>query len=430
MLGKRPNKVYDPFLKARLGYQNPERLKKAIVAQPKMYDGERLQITELIIDSPDYEETLKDAEVSRLNMKNKMIHLNYAKLNALYETFVPQKEFSTEQTYFSTPSTFNVSSESSKEISYLPTPKMPNESKLLKLFDEMDKAILALRTDIDATLLEDKRRIYIDDGQNTLRKFYKTNVIPMSLSLIKGSKELKQEITEEWIRAARKKRQKGFIPFLSKFDATKRTSSQPGIMEIEPDIENMTLNEYWEYEAEKESSTFNYPYSHDLPPPHPCSLPVQPYPKNYFVSTNVRNDVNIKYVDLEEDQEEDGDDGDIFYMWDIMVEDVEQIRQFLTPNVPDVMHDIIQPLILKTINTTPLDEDYVAPATKSILDDLLDEFRDEILNVTMVDEGAECSPTKDLEELERILTKNHQSHYTEIQEDDEVACDGGCCSRK
>ncbi|GKA79348.1 hypothetical protein Tco_0785944 [Tanacetum coccineum] len=30
MLGKKPNKVYDPFLKAGLGYQNPKRLKRAI----------------------------------------------------------------------------------------------------------------------------------------------------------------------------------------------------------------------------------------------------------------------------------------------------------------------------------------------------------------------------------------------------------------
>ncbi|GJW12495.1 hypothetical protein Tco_1578322, partial [Tanacetum coccineum] len=250
-------------------------------------------------------------------------------------------------------------------------------------------------------------------------------------------------------------------------------------MEMEPDIENMTMNEYWEYEVVKErqlwdnvrsrrsptnydeadfdsfhrnkSSTFNYPYSHNLPPQHPCSLPIQPYPKNYFVSTNVSNDVDIEYkkdfdldkilddlfrmgadnlnrmgqdivqdsiceqdVDLEEDQEEDGDDGDIFYMWDITVEDVERIRKFLTPNVPDVIDDIIQPLILKTIHATPPNEDYVAPATVSILDDLLEEFEDEILNVIMVDEGAECSPTKDLEELERLLTKDPQSHYTEI----------------
>ncbi|GJS41987.1 hypothetical protein Tco_0567030 [Tanacetum coccineum] len=46
-----------------------------------------------------------------------------------------------------------------------------------------------------------------------------------------------------------------------------------------------------------------------------------------------------------------------------------------------------------------------APATKSILDELLEEFRDEILNVTMVDEDADFNPTKDLEELERLLAK-------------------------
>ncbi|GKC07674.1 hypothetical protein Tco_0999284 [Tanacetum coccineum] len=78
------------------------------------------------------------------------------------------------------------------------------------------------------------------------------------------------------------------------------------------------------------------------------------------------------------------------------------------------MDNIIQPLVPKTLHTTPPDENYVAPATKSILDDLLEEFRDEILNVAMVDEGAECSPTKDLEELERLFAKDPQSHYTEI----------------
>ncbi|GJZ50561.1 retrovirus-related pol polyprotein from transposon TNT 1-94 [Tanacetum coccineum] len=66
MLGKKPNKVYDPFLKAGLGYQNPERLKKAIAAQPKMYDGDLLHYDKLIIDSPDSEGTSKDAEENRI----------------------------------------------------------------------------------------------------------------------------------------------------------------------------------------------------------------------------------------------------------------------------------------------------------------------------------------------------------------------------
>ncbi|GKE18847.1 hypothetical protein Tco_1426424, partial [Tanacetum coccineum] len=82
--------------------------------------------------------------------------------------------------------------------------------------------------------------------------------------------------------------------------------------------------------------------------------------------------------------------------------------------------NVIQPLIPKTLHTTPPNEDYVASATKSILDDLLEEFGDEILNVAMVDEGAKCNPAKDLEELERLLAKEPQSNFTEIQVDREI----------
>ncbi|GJQ89805.1 hypothetical protein Tco_0000944 [Tanacetum coccineum] len=86
---------------------------------------------------------------------------------------------------------------------------------------------------------------------------------------------------------------------------------------------------------------------------------------------------------------------------------VERIRQFLTPNIPDVIEDVIQPLIPTTLHTTPPNEDYVAPATKPILEKLLE---DKILNVAMVDEEAD--PTRDLEEPERLLVK--YPHFMEI----------------
>ncbi|GKC10199.1 putative ribonuclease H-like domain-containing protein [Tanacetum coccineum] len=197
MLGKKPNKVYDPFLKAGFGYKNPERLKKAIAAQPKMYDGEMLHSAKLNIDSPDSEETLEDAEESRLKMRNKMVQLNYGKLNALYETFVPQQKFSVEQTYFSIPSTSNNCSESKEVTLDLPIPKILKESKLLKMFDKMGVTINGLRTRIDKTLLEDRQRRWMSDSQNSLREFYKTDVIPMSASLSKNLKELKEELIEE-----------------------------------------------------------------------------------------------------------------------------------------------------------------------------------------------------------------------------------------
>ncbi|GJV90660.1 retrovirus-related pol polyprotein from transposon TNT 1-94 [Tanacetum coccineum] len=197
MLAKKPNKVYDPFLKAGLGYQNPERLKKAIKAQPKMYNGDSLHSTKLEIDSLDSKETLENAEESRLKMKDKMIQLNYEKLNAFYETFVPQTEFPVEQTYLSYASTSNVSSESSAEMSDLPVKKMPNESKLLNLFVKLEKTIGQLQTGIDETLLKDRSIALIFDDQDELRQFYKTGVIPMSINLRICSNEKKQEIKEE-----------------------------------------------------------------------------------------------------------------------------------------------------------------------------------------------------------------------------------------
>ncbi|GKE73770.1 hypothetical protein Tco_1535811, partial [Tanacetum coccineum] len=60
-------------------YQNPERLKKAIAAQPKMYDGDMLHSENLIINLPVSEETLEDAEESRIKIRNKMIQVNYDK---------------------------------------------------------------------------------------------------------------------------------------------------------------------------------------------------------------------------------------------------------------------------------------------------------------------------------------------------------------
>ncbi|GKB25048.1 putative ribonuclease H-like domain-containing protein [Tanacetum coccineum] len=123
MLGKIPKQVYDPFLKAGLGFKNPDRLKKVIPTQPKIYHGEKVYSTKLKIDSPRFEETLEDTEKSRLKMRNKMVQLDYNKLNALYETFVPQKESSVDQTYFSIPSTSNDCSKTKEITSDLPIPK-------------------------------------------------------------------------------------------------------------------------------------------------------------------------------------------------------------------------------------------------------------------------------------------------------------------
>ncbi|GKE87191.1 hypothetical protein Tco_1564666, partial [Tanacetum coccineum] len=167
------------------------------------------------------------------------------------------------------------------------------------------------------------------------------------------------------------------------------------IMEMEHDIDNMTINDYMEYEAEKERQLWRNVRSKISP-----TRPFKPHNKCGYESPDTSDeDVdNISDLEKEEAQEKDGDKGDIYDMWEITIEDIERIRKFLTPNVPDVINDVTQPLIPKTIHTTPPDEDYVAPATKSILDELLEEFRDEILNLTMVSEEADFNHTKDIEE--------------------------------
>ncbi|GJY20833.1 hypothetical protein Tco_0393399 [Tanacetum coccineum] len=218
-----------------------------------------------------------------------------------------------------------------------------------------------------------------------------------------------------------------------------------GIMEMEQDIENMALNEYFEYEAEKENSAFDYPHYHEdieinkyhgLPPLHPCFQPAQPYTEDakQGLRKNPLNDHSYNFtpnfydqspytpnpqhddkeLSFEEDYNnlvrmgvknlrkqaeakvDDCNEGNMDDIWDITVEDIEIFKKLFTPTVvreeerdndvvsisiqvPGVIDDMIQPLIPQTLHSKPPDKDYLAPAIKSIIDELLEEFRDEIL---------------------------------------------------
>ncbi|GJT12031.1 hypothetical protein Tco_0859073 [Tanacetum coccineum] len=78
-----------------------------------------------------------------------------------------------------------------------------------------------------------------------------------------------------------------------------------GIMEMEPDIENMTLNEYLEYEKEKERRLRRNVRSkrnkyHGLPPLHPCFQSAQPYTEDGSVSSDKSNEVDIDSMTIAE----------------------------------------------------------------------------------------------------------------------------------
>ncbi|GJT02389.1 hypothetical protein Tco_0823558 [Tanacetum coccineum] len=110
MLSKRPTFSTKDLHKSALSHRNPMYLKSAQLCCPALYLGD------VIVDpvhTPfrvyDSEETLVQAEVSRTKMLERMKDplckvsskpINYAKLKNLYDTFVPQKQLSSEQVYW------------------------------------------------------------------------------------------------------------------------------------------------------------------------------------------------------------------------------------------------------------------------------------------------------------------------------------------
>ncbi|GJT72468.1 retrovirus-related pol polyprotein from transposon TNT 1-94 [Tanacetum coccineum] len=150
MLGKKPNKVYDPFLKAGLGYTNHVHLKKAIAAQPKLYDGD-------------------------LIYNNKL-------LNALYETFVPQQELSAEQTYFSIPSTSD-NGTTSKDV--------PSESPDVTQKTYAYANVRAQNQDLLMTFYELKSKLKtIDKWKHVNTKFDKSETLGQLLCVTPFNKNI------------------------------------------------------------------------------------------------------------------------------------------------------------------------------------------------------------------------------------------------
>ncbi|GJS29319.1 hypothetical protein Tco_0489939 [Tanacetum coccineum] len=120
----------------------------------------------------------------------------YATLIIQNETELPKKAFKERENSF-LEEIVDLTEQLSEEMSDLPMKNMPNESKLLNLFVKLEKTIGQLQTGIDETLLKDRSRTLIFDNQDELRQFYKTRVIPMSITLRRCSNEIIQKIKEE-----------------------------------------------------------------------------------------------------------------------------------------------------------------------------------------------------------------------------------------
>ncbi|GKC49887.1 hypothetical protein Tco_1072632 [Tanacetum coccineum] len=102
----KPQKFHDETHKTALGYQNPLYLSQARRKQPVLYNGHVLIDKHNPVSVCDFEETLILAEESRLKMLEKQTvlntkHIDFSKLNELYEYFVPQTQLSAEQLFWS-----------------------------------------------------------------------------------------------------------------------------------------------------------------------------------------------------------------------------------------------------------------------------------------------------------------------------------------
>nr|GFB06309.1 hypothetical protein [Tanacetum cinerariifolium] len=147
------------------------------------------------------------------------------------------------------------------------------------------------------------------------------------------------------------------------------------VMEMEPDIENMTMEEYLESDEDIDGDKY-----YKLPPLNPCFQTPQPYINSGSVSPNENDELDIDNMTIEE--------------------------------VSKVMGDVMQSFTSQAIHITPPDDACVVSATNHILDELLKEFGDELLDTTMVDGDADCNPIMDIEDLVQLLAKDpHSSFY-------------------
>nr|GEZ89697.1 hypothetical protein [Tanacetum cinerariifolium] len=104
--------------KCRTSFVKPEILKKAKQANPRLYDIGCYNDNLALMLSPESDEVIRLEKKSRSKLSNLVRPFDYAKLNSLYDLFVPQHEKSSEQRFFSERSMIshiNVQKEKKKE---------------------------------------------------------------------------------------------------------------------------------------------------------------------------------------------------------------------------------------------------------------------------------------------------------------------------
>nr|GEZ58093.1 hypothetical protein [Tanacetum cinerariifolium] len=88
--------------KCRTNFVKPEYLKKAKQANPRLYDIGCYNDNLALMLSPESDEVIRLEKESRSELSDLIRPFDYAKLNSLYDLFVPQSEKSSEQRFFRT----------------------------------------------------------------------------------------------------------------------------------------------------------------------------------------------------------------------------------------------------------------------------------------------------------------------------------------
>nr|GEW27335.1 hypothetical protein [Tanacetum cinerariifolium] len=86
--------------KCRTSFVKPEYLKKAKQANPRLYDIGCYNDNLALMLSPEYDKVIRLEKEIRSKLSDLIRPFDYAKLNSLYDLFVPQREKSHEQRFF------------------------------------------------------------------------------------------------------------------------------------------------------------------------------------------------------------------------------------------------------------------------------------------------------------------------------------------
>nr|GEV68634.1 hypothetical protein [Tanacetum cinerariifolium] len=87
--------------KCRMSFVKPKFLKKAQRANPRLYDIGCYKDNLALMLAPESDEVIRFEKESQLKLSDLIRPFDYNKLNNLYDLFVPEREKSSEQRYFS-----------------------------------------------------------------------------------------------------------------------------------------------------------------------------------------------------------------------------------------------------------------------------------------------------------------------------------------